>query len=100
MPEVSGDDGAKSEEIEPFEIHVDDAVLDDLRDRLARTRLTDQIDGTGWEYGIPTDYVAELVAHWRDTFDWRAQEARLNGLSNFRTRIDGQTIHFIHARSP
>ena len=85
--------------IEPFEIRVDDAVLDDLRDRLARTRLADQIDGTGWEYGIPTSYVAELVAYWRDTFDWRAQESLLNSFSNFRTEIDGQSIHFIHARS-
>ena len=52
--------------IEPFEIHVDDSVLDDLRDRLARTRIPDQIDGTGWEYGIPVDYLRELVDYWRD----------------------------------
>ena len=45
---------------------VDDAVLDDLRSRLARTRLPDQIDGTGWEYGIPIDYLRELVEYWRD----------------------------------
>jgi epoxide hydrolase len=86
--------------IERFEIRVDDSVLDDLRNRLASTRLPDQIDGTGWEYGIPVDYVRELVEYWRDTFDWRAQEARLNELAHFRTSIDGQSIHFIHARSP
>jgi epoxide hydrolase len=86
--------------IEPFEIHVDDAVFDDLHDRLARTRLADQIAGTGWEYGIPLDYLRELVAYWRDEYDWRAQEARLNELDHFRTRIDGQSIHFVHARSP
>jgi len=86
--------------IEPFEIRVDDAVLDDLRERLARVRLPDQIAGTGWEYGIPTDYLAELVAHWRDTYDWRAHEARLNELDHFRTTIDGQSIHLVHARSP
>ncbi|HEY4402784.1 MAG TPA: epoxide hydrolase [Acidimicrobiia bacterium] len=85
---------------EPFEIRVDDSVLDDLRDRLASTRLPDQIDGTGWEYGIPVDYVRELVEYWRDTYDWRAEEARLNELAHFRTSIDGQSIHFIHARSP
>ena len=88
-----------SEAIESFRIHVDDAVLEDLRRRLAQTRLPDQIEGSGWEYGIPGDYLRELVDYWRDEYDWRAQEARLNELSHFRTRIDGQSIHFIHARS-
>jgi microsomal epoxide hydrolase len=86
--------------IEPFEIRVDDMVLEDLHDRLVRVRLPDQIEGTGWEYGIPTDYLADLIAHWRDTYDWRAHETRLNELDHFRTGIDGQSIHFIHARSP
>jgi epoxide hydrolase len=85
--------------IESFQIRVDDSVLDDLRDRLARTRIPDQIEGTGWEYGIPYDYLRELVDHWRDVYDWRAQEARLNELEHFRTRIDDQSIHFVHARS-
>jgi len=88
-----------SEAIERFEIRVDDAVLEDLRARLARTRFPDQIDGTGWEYGVPIDYLRELVDYWRDRYDWRAQEARLNALAHFRTRIDGESIHFIHARS-
>jgi pimeloyl-ACP methyl ester carboxylesterase len=85
--------------IEPFTIAVDDAVLDDLHARLARTRIPDQIEGTGWEYGIPAAYVRELVDYWRDVYDWRAQEARLNELDHFRTTIDGQSLHFIHARS-
>ena len=85
--------------IERFEIRIDDSVLDDLRNRLALTRLPDQIDGTGWEYGIPEDYLRDLVEYWRDTYDWRAQEERLNELAHFRTWIDGQSIHFIHARS-
>jgi pimeloyl-ACP methyl ester carboxylesterase len=88
-----------SEAIEPFQIRVDDPVLEDLRGRLTGTRFPDQIEGTGWEYGIPVAYLRELVEYWRDTFDWRAQEARLNALAHFRTRIDGQSIHFIHARS-
>src|SRR5262245_39431832 len=88
-----------SQAIERFRIHVDDAVLEDLRGRLARPRFPDQIEDTGWEYGTPTDYLRELVAYWRDQYDWRAQEARLNELAHFRTRIDGQSIHFIHARS-
>jgi pimeloyl-ACP methyl ester carboxylesterase len=64
-----------------------------------RTRFPDQIEGTGWEYGIPTDYLRELVGYWHDTYDWRAQEARLNELEHFRTSIDRQSIHFVHARS-
>lgn len=86
--------------IERFEIRVDDSVLDDLRNRLASTRLPDQIEGTGWEYGFPVDYLRDLVDYWRDTYDWRTQEARLNELPHLRTSIDGESIHFIHARSP
>jgi microsomal epoxide hydrolase len=88
-----------SDAIEPYRIRVDDSVLVDLRRRLEHTRFPDQIEGTGWEYGSPVDYVRELVEYWRDEYDWRAQEARLNELEHFRTRIDGQSIHFIHARS-
>jgi pimeloyl-ACP methyl ester carboxylesterase len=86
--------------IENFRISVDDATLDDLHHRLAQTRFPDEIDDTGWEYGIPLVYLAELVAYWRDTYDWRTEEARLNELAQFRTTIDGQSIHFVHARSP
>jgi pimeloyl-ACP methyl ester carboxylesterase len=87
------------EAIESFHIHVDDSALEDLRLRLALTRFPDQIEGTGWEYGTPIDYLRELVEYWRAEYDWRAQEARLNELEHFRTRIDGPTIHFVHARS-
>ena len=55
-----------SDAVEPFRIRVDDSVLEDLRDRLARTRFPDQIEDTGWEYGIPIDYLRELVEYWRD----------------------------------
>ena len=85
--------------MEKFEISVDDAVLDDLRRRLEATRFPDQIEGTGWEYGTPVDYVRDLVEYWRNGYDWRAQEAQLNQFDHFRTRIDGQSMHFIHARS-
>jgi pimeloyl-ACP methyl ester carboxylesterase len=88
-----------SDAIDRFTVQVDDDVLHDLHDRLTRTRFPDQIDGTGWEYGIPVDYLRRLVDYWRDEYEWRAQEARLNELPHFRTTIDGQSIHFIHARS-
>ena len=88
-----------AETIERFRVHVDDSTLEDLRHRLALTRFPDQIAGTGWEYGTPIAYVRELVEYWRADYDWRAQEARLNELEQFRTRIDDQSIHFVHARS-
>jgi microsomal epoxide hydrolase len=88
-----------TEAIEAFRIHVDDAELDDLRRRLAQTRFPDQIEDTGWEYGIPIDYLRDLVQYWHDTYDWREHEAALNELPQLRTTIDGQSIHFVHVRS-
>jgi pimeloyl-ACP methyl ester carboxylesterase len=85
--------------VEPFSISIDQALLDDLHRRLAATRFPDQIPGTDWTYGAELSYVKDLVAHWRDRFDWRAQERALNRLDHFRTQIDGQQIHFVHARS-
>ena len=86
-------------EIRPFRIEVPDSVLDDLRDRLARTRWPDEIPMLGWEYGVPLPCLQGLADHWRTRFDWRAQEARLNGYPGFMTTIDGQPIHFLHVRS-
>ena len=85
--------------VEPFSVHVEDEVLDDLRRRLEQTRFPDQIPGTGWEYGMPVPYLRELVAYWLDEYDWRAQEVQLNRFDHFRTEVDGQPIHFVHARS-
>jgi epoxide hydrolase len=85
--------------IEPFQINVGDAVLRDLKERLARTRFPDQIEGTGWDYGVDPGYLKGLIAHWRDKYDWRAQEKKLNELPQFVTEIDGLSIHFIHQRS-
>ena len=81
---------------EPFEIHVDDAVLDDLRARLDATRWPDEVDGAGWTMGSNLAYMKELGAYWRDGYDWREQERRLNALPQFRAEIDGLGIHFVH----
>jgi pimeloyl-ACP methyl ester carboxylesterase len=88
-----------SESIEPFKVNVDDETLRDLRDRLARTRIPDELPDQDWDYGIPYGYLRELVDTWRDDYDWRVHERRLNEFDHFRTTIDGQSIHFIHARS-
>ena len=84
--------------IEPFEVHIADGELDDLRDRLTRARLPNEV-APGWEQGTDLTYLRELIGYWRDGFDWRAQERRLNELDHLVTTIDGQRIHFIHARS-
>jgi len=86
-------------EVTPFRIDVPQADLDDLRDRLARTRWPDQLPGVGWDYGIPLEYVRELASYWRDAYDWRVHEARLNGFDQFVTTIDGARVHFLHVRS-
>jgi hypothetical protein len=85
---------------EPFRIDIPRADLDDLRDRLARTRWPDELPGVGWSYGVSRDHLVELVEHWRTGYDWREHEARLNAVPQFRTEIDGQHVHFLHARSP
>jgi microsomal epoxide hydrolase len=89
-----------SEAIQPFKIEVPDATLSDLRERLARTRFPDQIEGANWDYGTELSYLRELVAYWKDEFDWRAQERLLNSFPHFQTSIDDHRVHFIHARSP
>jgi pimeloyl-ACP methyl ester carboxylesterase len=83
----------------PFKINVSDAVLADLKQRLARTRFPDEIPGSGWDYGTNLQYLKELVSYWRDKFDWRAQERRLNQFEQFKTNIDGIDVHFVHRRS-
>ena len=85
--------------IEPFTIDIPQADLDDLADRLARTRWPDELPEVGWDYGMPLARVKELVEYWRTTYDWRKQEARLNELPQYTTEIDGQNIHFVHIRS-
>jgi microsomal epoxide hydrolase len=87
-------------EIRPYRVDVAADVLDDLRDRLDRTRWPDQIPGSEWGYGTDMATLQDLCAYWRDGFDWRAAEARLNEWSQFETDIDDIHIHFVHARSP
>jgi pimeloyl-ACP methyl ester carboxylesterase len=80
--------------IQPFRIDVADAALADLRDRIARTRWPDEVSGSGWDYGTNRHYLRELLAYWRDEFDWREQERRLNSFSHFLTDVDGLTLHY------
>jgi epoxide hydrolase len=86
-------------EIRSFRIDIPQADLDDLADRLARTRWPDELPGVGWSRGVPLDYIKELAEYWRGGYDWRKWEAKLNEYPQFTTAIDGQNIHFLHVRS-
>jgi pimeloyl-ACP methyl ester carboxylesterase len=85
-------------DIRPFRIHVPQSDLDDLHDRLARTRWPDELPGVGWDHGIPLDRVRSLASRWQG-LDWRAREEALNAIPQFVTSIDGQNVHFLHIRS-
>ena len=89
-----------SPEIRPFRIDIAQADLDDLHRRLANTRWPDEQPGSDWSKGVPLAYLRELAEYWHTAYDWRAMETSLNELPQFVTEIDGQTIHFIHQRSP
>lgn len=86
--------------VHPFRSDVPQAQLDDLADRLARTRLPAPLPGDGWDTGVPVSYLTELVEHWRDRYDWRAAEAAVNAFPQLTTTIEGQTVHALHLRSP
>ncbi|MGA8116953.1 MAG: epoxide hydrolase family protein [Actinocatenispora sp.] len=88
------------DEIRPYRIDIPQADLDDLAERLARTRWPDALPGTGWEYGVDLARVRELARAWQERYDWRRHEAALNAFPQYTTSIDGQNVHFLHVRSP
>ena len=89
---------------ESFKLAVPEADLDLLRQKLKLTRLPNELDGSGWNYGAPLDDVKRLVAHWQDKFDWRKAEAKINELPMFTRDIDVEgfgtlNVHYVHQRS-
>ena len=87
-------------EIRPFRVEIPQRRLDDLHDRLSRTRWAAEVPGTNPEdYGVSLAWVRELAEYWKDGFDWRAYEARLNSNPQFVTEVDSQDIHFLHVKS-
>jgi pimeloyl-ACP methyl ester carboxylesterase len=85
-------------DIRPFKIAVPQEVIEDLHERLARTRWPDEVRGSGWRYGADLSYIRELADYWRTKFDWRAQEERINSFANYQATVDGLRIHFVHER--
>ncbi len=85
--------------IEPFRIAASEAELADLARRLEHTRLPEAETPEDWSQGIPLSYLAEVIDYWRDHYDWRKREARINAFAQYRARVDGFGVHFIHVRS-
>ena len=82
----------------PFQIRIPDEVLNDLRERLGRTRFPGEVHDSGWTYGTNLAYQKELVAYWLEHYDWRAAEERLNSMPQFMATAGGTDLHFVHAR--
>jgi len=85
-------------DIQPFKIAISDASIDDLKQRLARTRWLETIDCLGWREGTDAAFLKRLVSYWQHTFDWRRQETKLNQLPQFTAQIDQQRVHFVHQK--
>ena len=81
---------------QPFRIHIQQDVLDDLKLRLSKTRWTDEIENDKWEMGTNESYLKELCAYWQNDFDWHKQEALLNSFTQYTSTVDDFTLHFIH----
>jgi pimeloyl-ACP methyl ester carboxylesterase len=86
--------------VQPFRVSIPQAEVEDLQERLARTRWPDELPGVGWSRGVPLGHLKELAEYWQDGYDWRRWEAKLNEHAQFTTTIDGQNVHFLHVRSP
>jgi pimeloyl-ACP methyl ester carboxylesterase len=82
----------------PFTVRVADEAVADLNLRLELTRWPDEVGDGRWKYGMPRKVLRDIVEYWRDRFDWRAAERRLNGLSQFTTEIDGRIVHYVHVK--
>ncbi|GIN73731.1 microsomal epoxide hydrolase [Bacillus sp. J14TS2] len=88
-------------EINPFHIDIPPLALNDLKERLERTRWPDELEATNWDYGgVPVRYLKEMAAYWRTEYDWRKYEDALNRFPQYTTTIGGQQVHFLHVRSP
>jgi len=83
-----------------FRVDIPQAAIDDLRERLRRTRWPEREPVDDWSQGVPLAWLEDMCRYWMQEYDWRAAEARLNQFPNFRNEVDGLGIHFIHARSP
>lgn len=87
-------------DVKPFRVEISDAVLADLRERVARTRWPDPAPGEPWSQGVDLTYLRRLLGYWADGFDWRAQERELNRFEHCTAEVAGVRLHFVHHRAP
>ena len=90
--------------VERYQINVPEERLSQLKERLSLSTFPDELDEAGWDYGAPLKDVKRLAAHWQNHFDWKRQEAKLNELPNYHTKVPVQgfgdvDIHFLHEQS-
>jgi hypothetical protein len=85
--------------VRPFRIEIGDDIIEDLRDRIARTRWPDEAPGPQWSQGTDLEYLRDFLQYWAEEFDWTSQERALNSLEHFTTDVDGTRVHFIHERA-
>lgn len=82
----------------PFTVDIHEDDIQELKRRLDRTRWPDELPGADWEYGIPLSFMKDMIACWKEEFDWRAVERRINSFSNCIATIDGMDIHFVYEK--
>lgn len=98
-PAILANPGTDGVAIRPFRVDIPEADLVDLRQRLANARLPEKETVDDFSQGVPLKTIEQVLAHWRDNYDWRKVEAKLNSYPQFLTEIDGLDIHFVHVRS-
>src|SRR5438105_5834188 len=98
LPHCQRARGSSMAEPEPFRVEILQEELDDLADRLRRTRWPDDFGNDDWSFGVPAVYLRELVDHWLETYDWRAQEEAMNSFEHWRVAIDGLPVHYVLER--
>src|SRR3954467_6792429 len=84
--------------VQPYTVEVPDTVLDDLRERIRRTRWPDPAPGEAWSQGADLDYLRDLLAYWADGFDWRARERDRTRFEHRIAEVAGVRLHFVHHR--
>ncbi|XP_005795173.1 epoxide hydrolase 1-like [Xiphophorus maculatus] len=88
----------EDQKIYPFTVETSDEEIEDLHERIDKTRFTDPLEDSGFQYGFNSTYLKKVVSYWRNTFDWKKQVAMLNKYPHFKTKIEGLDVHFIHVR--
>jgi pimeloyl-ACP methyl ester carboxylesterase len=96
---AAASDVSASDAIVPFRVAIPQDAIEDLKRRLIEARWPDRETVDDWSQGVPLSRAQDLLEHWRDGYDWRSFETRINSFPQFRTRIDGLGIHFLHVRS-